>query len=341
MSRWTRRTSSCAPFSTVFGPLASTVGGLNVRCRNAIPQSRGLGSSAAAVVGGLAAVNGLVTQAGSKPMSEADLIQRSSEFEGHPDNAAAAVLGGGVVSWTSTGTTGTALCGRPVADPSRHPPVQRDTRAAVADSRDARAAAPVREPRRRPFQREPRRADGRCPHRASRPADGCHRGRPASTPPGHRDAGIGGISAPASALWSCGGAIGGWTSGFRSEHSAGTSRRGPRIRRRKWIHRQRDVRRRRRSVDVRRSGSELTVVTSGTACFLLSGNKAGYSRSRPAIAWFSPAPTLGQPLKFLDIPSWIDGSPYRRESRPSPLQTRDGGSFAASTWLTATNPRVN
>ncbi len=91
--------------------VGSAVEGLKVRCCNAIPQSRGLGSSAAAVVGGLAAVNGLVTQAGWKPMSEADLIQRSSEFEGHPDNAAAAVLGGGVVSWTSTGATGPRYAG--------------------------------------------------------------------------------------------------------------------------------------------------------------------------------------------------------------------------------------
>ncbi|MGB9227063.1 homoserine kinase [Mycobacterium sp.] len=74
--------------------------GLVVRCRNAIPHSRGLGSSAAAVVGGLAAVNGLVAQTDSTPLSEAELIQLSSEFEGHPDNAAAAVLGGAVVSWT-------------------------------------------------------------------------------------------------------------------------------------------------------------------------------------------------------------------------------------------------
>ncbi|MGD1170615.1 homoserine kinase [Mycobacterium seoulense] len=74
--------------------------GLVVRCRNAIPHSRGLGSSAAAVVGGLAAANGLVAQAdSSEPLSDSQLIQLSSEFEGHPDNAAAAVLGGAIVSW--------------------------------------------------------------------------------------------------------------------------------------------------------------------------------------------------------------------------------------------------
>jgi homoserine kinase len=76
------------------------VPGMIVRCRNDIPHSRGLGSSAAAVVGGLAAVNGLVTQAGSTAFAESELIQLASEFEGHPDNASAAVLGGAVVSWT-------------------------------------------------------------------------------------------------------------------------------------------------------------------------------------------------------------------------------------------------
>ena len=78
-------------------------GGLIVRCRNTIPHSRGLGSSAAAVVGGLAAANGLVAQTDSAPCDEQTLVQLSSEFEGHPDNAAAAVLGGGVVSWTEAG----------------------------------------------------------------------------------------------------------------------------------------------------------------------------------------------------------------------------------------------
>lgn len=75
-------------------------GGLKVLCRNAIPHSRGLGSSAAAVVGGLAVVNGLAVQADSPELSREELVQLSSEFEGHPDNAAAAVLGGAVVSWT-------------------------------------------------------------------------------------------------------------------------------------------------------------------------------------------------------------------------------------------------
>jgi homoserine kinase len=78
----------------------ATVPGLAVRCRNDIPHSRGLGSSAAAVVGGLAAANGVLTQAGSTPLTTPQLIQIASEFEGHPDNASAAVLGGAVVSWT-------------------------------------------------------------------------------------------------------------------------------------------------------------------------------------------------------------------------------------------------
>ncbi|OBK63529.1 homoserine kinase [Mycobacterium gordonae] len=79
-------------------------GGLVVRCRNDIPHSRGLGSSAAAVVSGLAVVNGLVAQTNSAPLSEAQLIQLASEFEGHPDNASAAVLGGAVVSWADHST---------------------------------------------------------------------------------------------------------------------------------------------------------------------------------------------------------------------------------------------
>ncbi|WP_396880083.1 homoserine kinase [Mycobacteroides sp. CBMA 271] len=75
--------------------------GLIVECRNKIPHSRGLGSSAAAAVAGLGAANGLLAKAGRPVLSDAVLVQLASEFEGHPDNAAASVLGGAVVSWMS------------------------------------------------------------------------------------------------------------------------------------------------------------------------------------------------------------------------------------------------
>ncbi|AZA11215.1 homoserine kinase [Corynebacterium gerontici] len=77
--------------------------GLKVTCRNRIPQSRGLGSSAAAAVAGVAAANGLA----GGVLSTEELVQLSSAFEGHPDNAAASVIGGAVVSWTSTPVDGT------------------------------------------------------------------------------------------------------------------------------------------------------------------------------------------------------------------------------------------
>ncbi|MFI9506656.1 homoserine kinase [Nocardia sp. NPDC052566] len=77
--------------------------GLDVVCRNAIPHSRGLGSSASAVVGGLAAGCALAAQLDPALATDsAHLVQLASEFEGHPDNAAASVLGGIVVSWTET-----------------------------------------------------------------------------------------------------------------------------------------------------------------------------------------------------------------------------------------------
>lgn len=74
-----------------------TVRGLRVSCNNSIPQSRGLGSSAAAAVAGVAAANGLA----GFTLDDKKLIQIASTFEGHPDNAAASVLGHAVVSWTN------------------------------------------------------------------------------------------------------------------------------------------------------------------------------------------------------------------------------------------------
>ncbi|MTE11833.1 homoserine kinase [Nocardia aurantiaca] len=77
--------------------------GLDVVCRNVIPHSRGMGSSASAVVGGLAAGRGLAGKFDPALAYGDDvMVQLASEFEGHPDNASASVLGGIVVSWTET-----------------------------------------------------------------------------------------------------------------------------------------------------------------------------------------------------------------------------------------------
>ena len=78
--------------------------GLVVQCRNAVPHARGLGSSATAIVAGLAAAQALVakSEGAEELLDQAELVQLGSEFEGHPDNASASVLGGAVVSWTET-----------------------------------------------------------------------------------------------------------------------------------------------------------------------------------------------------------------------------------------------
>ena len=67
--------------------------GWRVEMRNKIPLSRGLGSSAAATVGGLVAGNTLA----GEPLTARDLLRIATDIEGHPDNAAAALLGGFVV----------------------------------------------------------------------------------------------------------------------------------------------------------------------------------------------------------------------------------------------------
>ena len=64
-----------------------------------IPVSRGLGSSASAIVAGIIAANEL---AGRK-MSQKDIIDWATELEGHPDNVVPAILGGMSVSFESEG----------------------------------------------------------------------------------------------------------------------------------------------------------------------------------------------------------------------------------------------
>ncbi len=71
--------------------------GWRIWMRNEIPLARGLGSSAAATVAGVLAGNALA----GEPLPMAELLALATEIEGHPDNAAAALLGGFVVSAAS------------------------------------------------------------------------------------------------------------------------------------------------------------------------------------------------------------------------------------------------
>jgi homoserine kinase len=67
---------------------------VTLRCDNRIPLERGLGSSAAAAVAGLALAQRLT----GVRVGNHELIDHATALEGHPDNAAAAVLGGLVVA---------------------------------------------------------------------------------------------------------------------------------------------------------------------------------------------------------------------------------------------------
>lgn len=73
--------------------------GLVLRCRNAIPHSRGLGSSASAIVAGVALAQALAAD----DAGAADLVfvnDLAGALEGHPDNSSASVYGGMTLSWT-------------------------------------------------------------------------------------------------------------------------------------------------------------------------------------------------------------------------------------------------
>jgi homoserine kinase len=74
--------------------------GLLLRCRNHIPHARGLGSSAAAVVAGVAAGYALAGVELNGARRAGDALHLAASFEGHADNAAASLLGGLVVTWS-------------------------------------------------------------------------------------------------------------------------------------------------------------------------------------------------------------------------------------------------
>jgi homoserine kinase len=72
--------------------------GLRVAARNDIPQGRGMGSSAAAVVAGVLAAHALCPDVDGIDLDA--VLRLTDRMEGHPDNVAACLLGGLTLSWS-------------------------------------------------------------------------------------------------------------------------------------------------------------------------------------------------------------------------------------------------
>jgi homoserine kinase len=83
-------------FVRAFASVGADPAGLAFAMQNAVPFARGLGSSAATIAAGVAA--GLAWQG-----MEADPLPAAAALEGHPDNVAAALLGGVTLAWTASG----------------------------------------------------------------------------------------------------------------------------------------------------------------------------------------------------------------------------------------------
>lgn len=86
----------------LFAHVGAEPAGFVLRCRNAIPHSRGLGSSAAAIMGGLAVARALVVD-GPERIDDDTLLTLALPLESHPDNLSAALLGGATIGWVKDG----------------------------------------------------------------------------------------------------------------------------------------------------------------------------------------------------------------------------------------------
>jgi len=81
----------------VYDSMGKKVPALKLVCHNNIPHGRGMGSSGAAVAGGVMLAAGLL--ANEDEFSEQQLLEFATELERHPDNVAPALFGGLTVAW--------------------------------------------------------------------------------------------------------------------------------------------------------------------------------------------------------------------------------------------------
>ena len=88
-------------FRAACDELGWTPSGLRVVAENGIPQGRGMGSSAAAVVAGVLGAWALCPEVDAVDLDA--VLRLTSAMEGHPDNVAPCLLGGATLSWTTDG----------------------------------------------------------------------------------------------------------------------------------------------------------------------------------------------------------------------------------------------
>jgi homoserine kinase len=88
--------------NTFFDHVGRRPSGFAVRVRNPIPLAAGLGSSAAATVGGLFAARAVT----GRTVPQTEMIQLATAIEGHADNVMPALVGGLVVCYRGEGDDG-------------------------------------------------------------------------------------------------------------------------------------------------------------------------------------------------------------------------------------------
>lgn len=91
--------------------------GFTLEAQNNIPQARGMGSSAEAIVAGIAAAAAFAQ--GDADFNRETIFQMAASMEGHPDNVAPAVYGGLTVSWNFETAEGVGSVGIPGGEPLR------------------------------------------------------------------------------------------------------------------------------------------------------------------------------------------------------------------------------
>jgi homoserine kinase len=82
-----------------FDKLGQKMPGVDLVAHNNIPHGRGMGSSGAAIVGGIMAAKGILE--GVVDVTPEQLLEFATELEGHPDNVAPALFGGLTIAWTT------------------------------------------------------------------------------------------------------------------------------------------------------------------------------------------------------------------------------------------------